>query len=297
MQTLLPLLVSPGLIGVAHLLYLYLRTIWNPRLHNRTLDILCNVLSTPLSFIMAITEVNIDPQAIPHGSQGGPISNMPVLFFDVDDCLYPQNARVREASFDLSNRYIEKRLGLSKEDIIQLRDEYHKNFGLIVEGLAYNHKIDPLEYNAMVDDSIALDSLIKPDPKLRRLLQDIDRSKVRLWLFTNAYVTHAKRVVRLLDIDDFFEGVIYCDYARVPLVCKPQAKMFEEAMRAAGVERNADCYFIDDSFSNCRGAHEFGWTAIHLVEEGLPVPPSQASKHQIQSLEELRKLFPYFFRE
>ncbi|KAI0884180.1 pyrimidine 5'-nucleotidase [Annulohypoxylon maeteangense] len=245
---------------------------------------------------MAITEVNLGSQAVPCRSQGRLASNIPVLFFDVDDCLYPQSARVREASSDLINRYFENHLGLSKEDTIRLREEYYKNFGLIVEGLVYNHKIDPLQYNSMVDDSIALDSLIKPDPKLRQLLQDIDKSKVRLWLFTNAYVTHARRVVRLLGVDDFFEGVTYCDYARVPLVCKPQAKMFEEAMRAAGVESNTDCYFVDDSFTNCRGAHEFGWTAVHLVEEGLPTPPSQASQHQIQSLEELRTLFPHFFK-
>jgi hypothetical protein len=27
-----------------------------------------------------------------------------------------------------------------------------------------------------------------------------------LWILTNAYVTHAKRVLKLLDIERFFEG-------------------------------------------------------------------------------------------
>lgn len=96
----------------------------------------------------------------------------------------------------------------------------------------------------MVADAIALDSLIKLDAKLCRLLQDIDQSKVKLWLFTNAYVTHAQRVVRLLGVDKFFEGITYRDYAKVPIICKPQAQMFKMAMRAAGVEDNADCYFV-----------------------------------------------------
>ncbi len=31
--------------------------------------------------------------------------------------------------------------------------------------------------------------MIKPDPHLRQLLQDIDRSKARVWALTNAYRT------------------------------------------------------------------------------------------------------------
>ncbi|KAJ8121478.1 hypothetical protein ONZ43_g2079 [Nemania bipapillata] len=169
---------------------------------------------------------------------------MPVLFFDVDDCLYPQASRVREASSKLIDGYFEHRLKLSKEETAQVRNDYYKRYGLIVEGLVDNYQINPLEYNSMVDDAIALESLIKPDIKLYRLLQDIDQSKVKLWLFTNAYVTHAQRVVRLLGVDQFFEGITYCDYAKVPIICKPQPQMFEMAMKAVDVENKADCYFV-----------------------------------------------------
>ncbi len=140
--------------------------------------------------------------------------------------------------------YFEHRLGLSKEETVRVRNEYRRKYGLALEGLVDNYQIDPLEYNSMVADAIALDSLIKLDAKLCRLLQDIDQSKVKLWLFTNAYVTHAQRVVRLLGVDKFFEGITYRDYAKVPIICKPQAQMFKMAMRAAGVEDNADCYFV-----------------------------------------------------
>lgn len=34
----------------------------------------------------------------------------------------------------------------------------------------------------------------------------------------------------------------------------------------------------------------------HLVEEGLPEPKKQASQHQIKSLQELRNIFPQFFK-
>ena len=53
---------------------------------------------------------------------------------------------------------------------------------------------------------------------------------------------------------------------------------------------------LDDSYSNCKNAKELGWTAAHLVEEGLKVPKTKASQHQIQHLEELRSIFSQFFR-
>lgn len=52
----------------------------------------------------------------------------------------------------------------------------------------------------------------------------------------------------------------------------------------------------DDSHLNCKHAQARGWTTVHLVEPGLPVPEVPASKYQIRDLEELRDLFPQFFK-
>ncbi len=144
----------------------------------------------------------------------------------------------------LINGYFETHLGLTTEEAIRLHDEYYRDYGLAIKGLVRHHQIDPLEYNAVVDDALGLESIIQPNPQLRQLLQDIDHSKVRLWLFTNAYVNHARKVVQLLGVDDIFEGLTYCDYAKVPLMCKPQVEMFTEAMSAAGVEQRMACYIV-----------------------------------------------------
>ena len=136
-----------------------------------------------------------------------------------------------------------------------------------------------------------------PDPQLRALLTDIDKSKVKLWLFTNAHITHANRVVRLLGVDDMFEGTTYCDYTKEPLIAKPHGEMFEKAKKEAGVTSVTDCYFVDDSHLNCRHASSRGWTVVHKIEPDDPVPISPAAKYQIRHLEELRDVFPGFFIE
>lgn len=149
---------------------------------------------------------------------------------------------------DLIDQYFAKHLNLPWDEAVRLHKEYYQNYGLAIEGLVRHHEIDPLEYNAKVDDALPLDNIIKPSASLKKLLQDIDRSKVKLWLFTNAYINHARRVVKLLEIEDFFEGITFCDYAQTPLVCKPSEEMFRKAMGQAGVPegRWGDCYFVGE---------------------------------------------------
>jgi pyrimidine and pyridine-specific 5'-nucleotidase len=147
---------------------------------------------------------------------------------------------------NLIDTYFEQHLSLSREDAVRLHKEYYQNYGLAIEGLVRHHEIDPLEYNAKVDDALPLDGVIVPRPEIKKLLLDIDRSKVRLWLLTNAYVNHANRVIRLMELDDIFEGLTFCDYTNMPLVCKPHPDMFSKAMKEAGVDKAEDCYFVGE---------------------------------------------------
>jgi len=199
---------------------------------------------------------------------------------------------------ELINKFFRERLQLNPKDAETLHETYYKTYGLAIEGLVLYHKIDPLEYNSVVDDALPLDQVLHSDLGLRKLISDMDRTKVRLWLFTNAYVTHAKRVVKLLGIEDLFDGITYCDYAQEKLICKPQIAMFEKAMKEASITDRSNCYFVDDTTVNCRAAISYGWgNTVQKLEPGDPEPPVPAAKHNIRNLEELRTLYPEFFKQ
>ena len=59
----------------------------------------------------------------------------------------------------------------------------------------------------------------------------------------------------------------------------------------------ADRLEPDDSHLNCVHAHARGWTTVHLVEPGTPMPHKPASKYTISSLHELPGLFPHAFKQ
>ncbi|KAK6507521.1 hypothetical protein TWF481_005952 [Arthrobotrys musiformis] len=220
-----------------------------------------------------------------------------VLFFDIDNCLYSCNYKIHDRMLVLIHDYFERHLSLDRADAVNLHKRYYKDYGLSLDGLIRHHKIDALEYNTEVDDALALEEVLSPDPELRRLLERVDKTKVKMWLFTNAYVNHGRRVVKILGVDDLFEGITYCDYAEEKLVCKPREEAFVKAMREASVTDRSKCFFVDDSLSNCKGATAFGWTqTAHFVEEGLPEPETKASKFQINNLKELPSIFPQLFK-
>lgn len=152
--------------------------------------------------------------------------------------------RPRKGGEVSTDGYIATHLSVSRAEAIELHHRYYTEYGLAISGLVLHHKIDPLEYNKKVDDALPLDTVITPDPKLRKFLEDIDKSKVKLWLFTNAYITHAKRIVRLLGVEDLFEGITFCDYGKVPFVCKPHEEMYAKAEAEAKAPSIRDCYFV-----------------------------------------------------
>ena len=219
----------------------------------------------------------------------------PVFFFDIDNCLYPCSLRIQELMQELIDSYFVRHLSLTASDAKALHARYYKDYGLAISGLVKHHTIDPLAYNCEVDDALPLDDVIKPDTQLRKLLEDIDKSKVKLWLFTNAHITHARRVVRLLGVEDCFEGITYCDYAAKLLLAKPHKEMFDKAEREAGATSREECYFVDDSALNCRHANERGWIVVHKLEEEDSAPEKRAGRYQIRHLEELRSIFPQLF--
>ncbi|KAJ5234408.1 uncharacterized protein N7469_003576 [Penicillium citrinum] len=217
-------------------------------------------------------------------------SSLPVLFFI-------PGSKVQETLSELIDTYISNQLSISKTEAITLHAKYFHQYGQTIEGLIRHHEINALHYNSLVDDALPLETLLKPNPELKTFLNSIDRSKVRLRCLTNAYITHARRVLKILGIEAFFEDVTYVDYGVLPFICKPQAGMFGKAMVEAGlgVGDVEKCFFVDDSVGNCVGAREFGWNAVHLVEGGKSSSEFD-SQARIQRLEELVGIWPDFFK-
>ncbi|KAJ2339480.1 suppressor of deletion of TFIIS [Coemansia erecta] len=182
-------------------------------------------------------------------------------------------------------------IGLDEADVVKTCASYYRDYGLSVRGLINHHQIDPVEFNDKVDGSLPLESIIKPDPILRSMLESI---RTRRWAFTNAGIDHARRVLKCLAVDDLFEGITFCDYMEPEFPCKPEREAYDRAMCEAGVDDPQLCYFADDSAKNVEAAICLGWTAV-LVSPAIDTLGSDEAHPQIETIHQLPSVLPQLF--
>jgi len=209
----------------------------------------------------------------------------PCFFFDCDNCLYPKSSGIYNLMKERIQTYF-KKIGIDEERVINLQERYFIEYGLAIRGLVIHHEVDPIDYDIQVDGGLPLEEFLTPDPQLRRMIEGL---KMKKWIFTNAGLAHAQRVLKILQIDDLFDGITYCDYSVPDFSCKPELEMYHRAMREAGVRNSTKCYFVDDTAANVEAAYKLGWTSVHVADNPQI---SNFGHFQIAKVTELPNVLP-----
>ncbi|THV08443.1 pyrimidine 5-nucleotidase [Dendrothele bispora CBS 962.96] len=231
-----------------------------------------------------------------------------IVWFDIDNTLYSANTNISAAMGVRIHAYFVS-LGLSEEEASELHHQYYSQYGLALAGLVRNHDVDPLDFDRKCDGSLPLEEMIQYSPSLRKLFEDIDRSKVRVWALTNAYRPHAERVLRILRLADLIDGLVFCDYEAKDLIAKPDHAYYHKAMKIANVSDPSKCYFVDDNKRNVMAAKELCWgRCVYFCEKGLVhVEGGKAEEiigtiknedgiSVVSDLEQLREVWPEIFK-
>ncbi len=208
--------------------------------------------------------------------------NWSVLFFDLDDTLYPKNNGLWEAIRERMTDYLRDPLGFGKEEISELRQSYFETYGTTLRGLQINHTVDEDDYLTYVHD-LPLEEYIAPNPKLREILSSLPQQK---WVFTNADSNHASRVLNVLGLDDCFDGII--DVRALGFLCKPQPEAYLRALSLADEPDPKKCILFEDSLRNLIPAQEVGITTVLVGSNELQSGADYALMH----LEELPQVLP-----
>ncbi|EJU06105.1 pyrimidine 5-nucleotidase [Dacryopinax primogenitus] len=224
-----------------------------------------------------------------------------IVWLDIDNTLYTRSSRIAELMIERIHAYFLS-MGFTDDDAHELHSKYYTQYGLALRGLMKHHNIDALDFDKKCDGSLPLEDILKPDPKVRKLIEDIDRSKARVWALTNAYSTHANRVLRVLNLSDLIEEIFYCDYSSPDFSCKPEPSFYAQALSTAGVTDPSKCLFVDDNLNNVRAAKSCGWGHCVLYSEReedhsmSEHPKVEGVDAVIGNLQELRELWKQVFQ-
>lgn len=187
------------------------------------------------------------------------------LFFDLDDTLYPSSTGLWLAIKERMNMYMRDRLSIPEVDIPTLREQYFKTYGTTLNGLQKHHQVDKDEYLAYVHD-LPLEEFLTPNPVLRDVIASLP---TRNLIFTNADAFHARRVLKILELDDLFETIV--DVNEVAPYCKPMPESFAIAQELADEPDPRKCVMIDDLARTTRAALQVGMASL-LYGSDIPTP-------------------------
>lgn len=202
-----------------------------------------------------------------------------MLFFDLDDTLYPRGAGVVPRVDERINRFIAERVGIAAAEVDAIRRGYWRDYGTTLRGLMTHHSVDPEEYLAFVHD-IVIDDLIAPDAALGVLLATLPGPKA---VFTNGSRLHARRVLERLGVGAAFTAVYALeDLAYVP---KPFPEAYEAVLGLAGVGAEGTT-LIDDNAKNLPPAKAIGMRTIWVGDGEI----CEGADHRVTSVHELERL-------
>ncbi|HUH95724.1 MAG TPA: pyrimidine 5'-nucleotidase [Anaerolineales bacterium] len=189
------------------------------------------------------------------------------IFFDLDDTLYPASCGLWPAIKERMNSYMDERMGIPQAEIPRLREKYFREFGTTLRGLQANYDLNVPDYLAYVHD-LPLQDYLHPDPIQQKALAALP---TRNLIFTNADAPHARRVLRQLQIEEYFADIV--DVNRMDPYCKPSREAFAIAMQIGGESDASKCVMMDDLPHTTRAAKDFG---LYAILYGAPAPGTDA---------------------
>ncbi|MGC9370262.1 MAG: pyrimidine 5'-nucleotidase [Paracoccaceae bacterium] len=179
--------------------------------------------------------------------------------FDLDNTLYPPEARLFDQIEVRMTAYVMETLGVEQAEANRLRKLYWAEYGTTLAGLMELHDIDPAPYLTEVHE-IDL-SHLTPDPDLRARIADLPGRRI---VYTNGSAPYAERVLAARGLSGAFDAVYGVEHASFRP--KPERAAFESIFARDGTESAKAAMFEDDP-RNLAAPHAMGMRTVHVAPE------------------------------
>jgi len=181
--------------------------------------------------------------------------------FDLDNTLYPHEARVWPQVDERITAYIMNFFGLDGLSARALQKYFYHRYGTTLRALIDEFDIDPYDFLDFAHD---IDhSQIELNPGLGRAIERLPGRKL---ILTNGSTRHAENVAKKLGIYDHFEAVF--DIAAADFVPKPDRRAYERFLEKHIVDPSRAAMF-EDIAKNLVVPHDLGMTTTLVIPKTL----------------------------
>lgn len=189
-------------------------------------------------------------------------SHVRTWVFDLDNTLYPPEARLFDQIELRMTAWVMQALGVARPEADRLRRHYWELYGTTLAGLMHEHGVDPAPYLDHVHD-ISLDHL-QPDPALREGIAALPGRRI---VYTNGCAPYAERVLAARGLSSLFDAVYGVEHAGFRP--KPERAAFETVFARDGTDPSRAAMFEDDP-RNLAAPHAMGMRTVHVAPEAEP---------------------------
>jgi len=187
--------------------------------------------------------------------------------FDLDNTLYPPEARLFDQIEGRMTGFVMSALGVNRDAANRLRRDYWARYGSTLTGLMDLHGVDPGPY---LSDVHQIDlSVLRPDPELRARIAALPGRRI---VFTNGAAPYAERVLAARGLSGVFDAVYGVEHAGFRP--KPERAAYKTVFAAGGIAPETAAMFEDDA-RNLTVPHAMGMRCVHVS----PTPQRAAHIH------------------
>ncbi|NQV55145.1 MAG: pyrimidine 5'-nucleotidase [Rhodospirillales bacterium] len=189
------------------------------------------------------------------------LKNSTSWVFDLDNTLYPAGANLFDQIDKRMCSFIADYLDIDHAEAYRTQKRYFREHGTTLRGLMDHHDMDPAPYLDYVHD-VDLGPIM-PD---LRMDQALGRLTGRKFVFTNATLEYAERVLERISIKHHFAGIF--DIVAASYVPKPAPVIYEKMVSRFEIEPEG-AVMVEDIVRNLGPAADMGMTTV-WVETGRP---------------------------
>jgi putative hydrolase of the HAD superfamily len=196
-------------------------------------------------------------------------STITYLLFDLDETLYPSSSGMVGEISRRMTRYVSRFLNLDEKSAARLRRDLSRRHGTTLTGLMNEHAFkDPESYLEFAHPA-DVERFLRKDPDLVSALGSIPLPKS---ILTNAPAEHARRILKYLEIETFFERIF--DIRMSGFRGKPERGVYLRVLAELGREAS-EVLFIDNRLDYLLAFREIGGRIVWVVDPSMKAEADQ----------------------
>ena len=186
----------------------------------------------------------------------------PVWLFDLDDTLHDATSASMRQLTQAMSEFIVRELRITQAESDALRRRYWQRYGATLLGLVRHHGVKPAHF---LHDTHLLPGLEQRVRGHAHDLAALRRLPGRKFILTNAPVAYAMRVLNVLGIAAWFDGILSIEDMHMfgHLRPKPDARMLRAVAVRLGVPP-ARCVLVEDTLVHQKAARRVGMDTVWM---------------------------------